>query len=335
MPQFSIILPVYNCEEYVGKCIESIIRQDFPGFELIIVDDGSTDSSLQECGIFKNDSRVRIIHKENEGVSIARNTGLAAASSPYVMFVDSDDMLEQGMLAAMMNQTLDTGSDLCVCGLRNFHEDSSKDELWVYRRGIYTKNEYAAVLLYFYTNPFVGGPYAKMYRRDIIEDNGILFEPGESFAEDFVFNMRYLRHVERVSVIGDALYCRRADTVNSLSKRRQPQAPLWERKKAVSREWNKTLACISDCRMQDGVLLQRFAVESLTDILLSGKYGDCGQLIKNILTDTDGIAPGRRLPSYKIMRNLCLISPRLCASCLRPACSPALHHNPIFRMFNR
>ncbi|MBQ3801279.1 MAG: glycosyltransferase family 2 protein, partial [Treponema sp.] len=120
MRTLSIIIPVYNREAYVGDCAGSILGQDFGDFELIMVDDGSTDSSLRECESFKSDPRVMIIHKENEGVSIARNTGLAAASSPYVMFVDSDDMLGQGMLSAMMRKMQGTGSDLCVCGIQNF-----------------------------------------------------------------------------------------------------------------------------------------------------------------------------------------------------------------------
>ena len=335
MTQLSIILPVYNCEEYIGECIESILCQDFSGFELIIIDDGSTDSSLQVCERFRQDSRVRMITQENFGVSVARNRGLSEASAPYVMFVDSDDIMAPGMLSAMFIQITDSGADLCVCGIKNFKGFHCKDEIWTYLPGTYTKGEFADVLLKFYTLPFIGGPYAKLYRYDIIEKRGILFEPGESFAEDFVFNMRYLRYVERVSVLGDALYLRRADNATSLSKRKQSQAPLWKRKKDVFREWNETLACLSDCQIQDVVLLQRLAVESLTDILLSGEYDDGGRLIRTIFSDTDNLVRGRRLPSYELIRALCIASPRLCASCLRLACIPTLQHNPVFKMLNR
>ena len=322
MLRLSIILPVYNCEKYVGECIESILRQDFPGFELIIVDDGSTDLSPEICSGFTADPRVRLITKHNEGVSVARNTGLSIASAPLVMFVDSDDMLEQGMLSAMMRQMQGTDSDLCVCGLRNFHKDSSKDELWVYKGGIYTKDEYADVLLHFYTNPFVGGPYAKLYRRNIIVNNGILFEPRESFAEDFVFNMRYLRHTSKVSVLSASYYLRRADNPASLSKAGRLQIPHWERKKAVFQEWNATLACLSDGQTRDSFLIQKFAIGCMADILFSkseNRSGTVRDFIRSVLADTDRLIGGRGIPAYEIIRRLFRLCPPICLFCLRAA----------------
>lgn len=334
MPQLSIILPVYNCERYVGECIESILRQDFADFELIIIDDGSTDSSPEICARYSSDSRVWIITKENGGVSVARNTGMSVASAPLVMFVDSDDMLSQGMLSEMVGSIHGDDTDLCVCGLRNFHDGPGRDETWSYRSGTYTSREYADVLLRFYTNPFVGGPVAKIYKKAIIDGGLLRFEEGESFAEDFVFNMRYLRNVDRVSVLSEPYYLRRADTPASLSKSARPQPPLWERKKVVFAEWGETLDLLSGGEADGGVLIQRLAVDSVEAVLLSGD-GDAAPLVSTVIADTDGLARGRMIPSYRVIRAACRASLGLCSACLRLACSPAVHHNPVFRMLNR
>ncbi|MBQ6566220.1 MAG: glycosyltransferase family 2 protein [Treponema sp.] len=338
MRTLSIIIPVYNREAYVGDCAGSILGQDFGDFELIMVDDGSTDSSLRECGAFKSDPRVMIIHKENEGVSIARNTGLAAASSPYVMFVDSDDMLGQGMLSAMMRRIQDTGSDLCVCGIQNFRGDSLKGEAWGYKAGVYTKEEYADVLLRFYTLPFVGGPVAKVFRRDILDASGILFEPRESYAEDFVFNMRYLRHARRIAVLEEKFYLCRTDTANSLSRSSRPQIPLWERKKFISRERAETLDCLSGSAVRDGTFLQKLAVETMIDACFSegeNRYGTLVPFISTVMADTDGLSSGRTVFSYRSIRMLFRLSRPLCILGLRAARMLGLRHLSLFRRLNR
>ena len=321
MPQLSIILPVYNCERYVGECIGSILRQDFADFELIIIDDGSTDSSPEVCARYVSDSRVRMVTKCNEGVSIARNTGMSVVSAPLVMFVDSDDMLSQGMLSAMTNAMEESGADLCACGLRNFRDGSGKIEDWGCGSGTYTADDYADVLLRFRTNPFVGGPVAKLYRRAIIAATGLCFEPGESFAEDFVFNMRYLRHVKKVSVLGEPYYLRR-DNPGSLSKTRRLQIPHWERKKAVFQEWDATLACLSDGQTRDSFLIQKFAIGCMADILFSkseNRPGTVRDFIRSVLADTDRLIGGRGILAYEIIRRLFRLCPPLCLSCLRAA----------------
>ena len=165
MTKLSIIIPVYNCENYVDACLSSILNQNFTNFELIIIDDGSTDNSLKKCKAFEKDTRVKIISKENEGVSIARNTGLKLSAAEYVMFVDSDDILAQGMFQSMIDQISQTNADLCVCGIKNFLVSDKYDEIWKYKSGVYNREEYVKLLLQFYTNPFVGGPYAKLFKK--------------------------------------------------------------------------------------------------------------------------------------------------------------------------
>lgn len=94
-PELSIIVPVYNVEEYLDRCIRSVLRQSFNNFELLLIDDGSEDRSGRICDLYADkDSRVRVLHKENEGVSIARNMGMMMARAEYIAFVDADDELD-------------------------------------------------------------------------------------------------------------------------------------------------------------------------------------------------------------------------------------------------
>ena len=111
MPFFSIIIPVYNCEKYLRQCVKSIIDQSFDNWELILVDDGSTDASGVMCDEF-DDSRVCIIHKKNEGVAIARKTGIDKAIGMYVIFVDSDDWIEKNCLETIYNKIKETRSEI-------------------------------------------------------------------------------------------------------------------------------------------------------------------------------------------------------------------------------
>lgn len=113
----SIIIPVYNVELYLDRCIESVVRQTYHNLEIILVDDGSTDSSGERCDVWrKKDSRIKVIHKENGGVSSARNVGLKIASGEYVGYVDSDDYVNVNMYQILLDGIEQTGADIFICG---------------------------------------------------------------------------------------------------------------------------------------------------------------------------------------------------------------------------
>ena len=120
MPKISVIVPVYNVEKYLRKCIESILNQTFREFELILVDDGSTDSSGKICDEYAlKDSRIKVIHKENGGASSARNAGLDVAKGEYIGFVDSDDWIEMDMYGELYRLIKENNTDISVCGINN------------------------------------------------------------------------------------------------------------------------------------------------------------------------------------------------------------------------
>ena len=121
MPKISVIVPIYNCEKYISKCIESIINQTFHDLEIILIDDGSTDKSVEVCESFaKKDSRVKLICQENGGVSKARNVGLESAQGDFITFVDSDDYIIPEMYERMYKNLIENEADISICGITNY-----------------------------------------------------------------------------------------------------------------------------------------------------------------------------------------------------------------------
>ena len=123
----SVIIPVYNCDQLVGKCIDSVLAQTHRDLELILVDDGSTDASGAVCdGYPARDARVKVIHQKNSGPSRARNVGMDAATGEYFCFVDSDDVVEPDYLEYLITNLRENGVDIATCGVR--HEDEGGAE---------------------------------------------------------------------------------------------------------------------------------------------------------------------------------------------------------------
>lgn len=137
MAKISVIVPVYRVEQYIEKCVNSILSQTLADIEVILVDDGSLDNCVKICDNFANkDSRVKVLHKKNEGLSAARNTGLTLAESEYISFVDSDDYLAEDMLELLYNNIIKYSADISICGLYDCYEDKkipqyAKNELLV------------------------------------------------------------------------------------------------------------------------------------------------------------------------------------------------------------
>ncbi len=128
MPEISVIVPVYNCERYIEKCIRSILTQTFKDLELILIDDGSCDSSGKICEDFKlKDKRVKVIHEKNSGVSIARNVGINIAKGKYIGFVDSDDYLSTDMYESLYENLKQNNADVAICGIMNCFLKESPD----------------------------------------------------------------------------------------------------------------------------------------------------------------------------------------------------------------
>ena len=127
-PLISVIVPIYNVEKYLDRCVGSIINQTYKNLEIILVDDGSPDNCPQMCDDYaKKDSRIKVVHKENGGLSDARNAGMKVATGEYVSFIDSDDYISLDFYETLLETIVDNDSDIVECSVVKFYEDNSFD----------------------------------------------------------------------------------------------------------------------------------------------------------------------------------------------------------------
>lgn len=196
----SVIVPVYNTAQFLPYCIDSILSQNFSDFELLLIDDGSTDGSGQICDSYaEKDNRIRVFHKENGGVSSARNMGLDNAQGEWINFVDSDDWLEQDFFVIDNNENVDL-----IYQHRLFFADGKCDS--IIPPGIYRGEDYLDFLTEnSQTNLFLMC-YSMLLRRDILTDNHIRFDENLRFGEDRIFIMEYLIHCSSIQVLANSHY---------------------------------------------------------------------------------------------------------------------------------
>lgn len=208
MTTFSIVIPVYNTEQYLPACLDSIASQSYTDFEAILVDDGSTDGSATICKEYVGrDSRFTYVCKENGGVSSARNVGIEKAQGEWLLFVDSDDILMPDCLQTFAD--CDEKTDITFFGAQLF--DGEKELEKKAPKNIYcTKREEIESAIYDLKcgelGDIFGWTWDKVLRRSIIMCNGIRFNEKVSFREDELFALSYCRHVKTLRVIGKTLY---------------------------------------------------------------------------------------------------------------------------------
>ena len=202
MPNISVIVPVYNVEKYLSACLNSILAQTFTDFELILVDDGSPDSSGKICDEYaEKDSRIRVFHTSNGGVSNARNIGLDNATSEYVVFVDSDDFVEKTYL----DKLIYGGYDLSICGC--YFSDPQGSVLSVARK----ESEKAEVvskenILKWYEQGSLYSVWTSAFKKSIIDTYNLRFDTNTTRGEDTIFMFNYVEHCETVHFVEDVLY---------------------------------------------------------------------------------------------------------------------------------
>ena len=206
-PKVSVIIPIYNAEKYLRRCIESVLKQDFEDCELLLVDDGSKDSSGHICDEYaKQDERVRVIHKENSGVSDSRNLAISKARGEYLQFMDSDDWITPDATGLLVRSAMENACDLVIAdfyrviGERLAHKGDIRDE------GVMSREEFALQMMEKPADFYYGVLWNKLYRRDIIKNNGLSMDKDISWCEDFIFNMEYIRHVKNVYALRVPIY---------------------------------------------------------------------------------------------------------------------------------
>lgn len=207
-PLISVIIPVYNVEKYLHRCLDSVIAQTYQNLEIICVDDGSIDESGRICNQYAvRDARIKVIHQENQGLSAARNRGLDAADGEYIAFVDSDDYILEGMYKKMLDKLLDYSVDLCVCQWQYEFSDGmqvvKKKNIDPTIYGCKTSLEFARFLYRGnYENGVVVAAWNKLYRRALLDK--IRFEG--RIHEDEAFNGRIMAKNISVYVMEEQFY---------------------------------------------------------------------------------------------------------------------------------
>ena len=198
----SVIVPIYNSEKYLKRCVDSILSQTFSDFELLLVDDGSTDGSGSICDEYSvKDSRVRVFHKENGGVSSARNLGLDNARGEWITFVDSDDYLEKSFLAEL-SEFEDV--DFVISGGRFINKGRNYAPQSISKMKVEDDLPFMDEQL---MQIYLRTPWAKLYKHSIILQNNLRFDSCLYIGEDTEFNLRYMQSVECVGFSSEALYC--------------------------------------------------------------------------------------------------------------------------------
>lgn len=195
----SIIVPIYNSEAHLSECIESILKQSYEDIELILVNDGSKDSSFEICNYYQEiDDRVMVINKKNGGVSSARNSGLRAASGDYIGFVDSDDFIHEDMYKILINKIQKNESD--IAALTNYTINDFSKKRTIDKQTVSGPKALKKLFLL----RFPTSVWAYLYKSSLLENE--FLNANIHFFEDFEFNTRVLSKTEEISICGKKLY---------------------------------------------------------------------------------------------------------------------------------
>lgn len=250
MAVISVIVPVYNAEKYLHRCIDSILNQTFTDFELLLINDGSKDQSSIICDKYaRKDSRIRVFHKENGGVSSARNLGLDNAKGKWVVFVDSDDWVDEHYLEVLYQ---DGKYDFVTCYWRLVNDESYTcfvpDE-----KEYYGKSEICDFLDLNIGK--VSFPVCRLYSKMIIKENNLCFNEKIHCSEDALFNIIYLQYVHAIKQVSDIAYNYEKHE-NSLSRVNIP----WDRMNYTISMLGEQITKLEEALTWDGEKLRQYHI---------------------------------------------------------------------------
>ena len=290
MAKISVIVPIYNAEEYLGKCIESILLQSFVDFELILLDDGSTDKSADIAEKYaKVDDRIRVIRHPNNGVSFTRNQGINLSKGKYISFVDADDWIHQEMLNNMYITAEKHQAQVVQCGYYKVSAKTNKmsDPFLpeFSENTIYSPNELLKTQpnvhnhLYCYSVRFI-------YRKEMLVDNSIYFNEQISYGEDTLFNLQAILSAQSICFIQKAYYYYFRHEKSTMRKHYKPNLErsyniLYELKKQLFHKygWDTNQEFMRDwSRFNVTTLLNR-----LLDNVFNGPEEEIDSSVKRIL----------------------------------------------------
>ena len=224
-PKISIIVPIYNAEKYIDNCMSSILAQSFTDYEIILVNDGSTDGSADICRRYASrDSRVTYIEKENGGAGSARNAGMEAARGEYLAFPDADDSFGPDMYGELYALAVSGGYDMVFSGVNYYREAPDGEPVFVRSDNIPAAALHdrescrRSIMTFFPTTTIFDVPWNKLYKRSIVTENGIRFTDIRR-CQDATFNIDFYDHIDSAASVDKAYYNYRENTVDDVRRK--------------------------------------------------------------------------------------------------------------------
>ncbi|MBT1169954.1 glycosyltransferase [Bifidobacterium sp. SO4] len=326
-PLISVVIPVYNVEKYLQQCVDSVLEQTYKHLEIILVDDGSTDSSGEMCDRMATlDDRIRVVHKRNAGLGMARNSGLDVASGQYVMFLDSDDFVDSRMVEELYAQLRKTGADTSYCGYNEYYGEGRVNP----RPAAYDDRTFRGtdIINHVLLEMVAGKPEDSkeallsmsscfaLFSMDVIGEHHVRFPSERQFiSEDIIFDIAYLQHSSCVTYIARPLYFYRY--TNSSSLTHSFNARFLEQQKTQYARMNEDLEtiCAADTYRDrlDRYFLGRVRhfIGAVVAYGRSHKEYDAYAEVRRIVNDEDvrtviARYPYRRNPFQLRMMNMCI-----------------------------
>ena len=217
MPTISIVIPVYNTQEYIGKCFDSLLNQTYSDFEMILVNDGSTDNSEQVClSYVEKDTRIKLINKENGGLADTRNTGMASATGKYISFIDGDDYLEPDYLEKCISKLEETDADMVIFDVNQLHVSTGYTEVLTNpydENNTYTLKENPEMI-----TKILNAAWNKVYKLSLFKDNNIEYPKGFQY-EDLGTTYRLLAKANKIAFVNKPLYNYLVDRPENLTSK--------------------------------------------------------------------------------------------------------------------
>ena len=217
-PAISIIVPVYKAEAYLHRCVDSLLVQTFADFEILLIDDGSPDRSGRICDEYaKKDPRIRVFHKENGGVSSARNLGIEHAVGDWICFIDSDDTIDKTYL-----EDFELNKVYADIYMQGYVKKKGNNIVEQHHFANCKSKDFFSILAYTEDNQIINSPCFKLYKRSVIVNNKLHFDTNTSYGEDHLFSLSYIIHCESVHYSLGIGYVYRINGIESLTQRIVP-----------------------------------------------------------------------------------------------------------------
>ena len=265
----SVIVPVFNAEKKVEKCIESILNQTYQDIELILIDDGSLDESAEICRKYEQkDSRVRFFYQQNCGVSAARNRGVSIAKGEYIQFVDSDDYISPYMSEKLVASIERTNADIVICGFTEVFEHSDEERLPDIQ-GLVLLEKLNQVYPEIFEKFLLNSPCNKLYRKDKIIE---LFSEDISLGEDLIFNLHNLKKMETIFFLRESLYYYIINSGSLNRKYRRDSIECAERLYIESIDFSRTFKIGQEAEKNISSIFITFLFYGLSDIFAISDY---------------------------------------------------------------